>query len=301
MRRIRAQAAGAQIGMARGGRRPGVARIIRNALVRRCFTSQEHFVLFCQGVANRHKGDCDYDTETNGELRFAQEALPSAKVAFDVGANVGLWTGLALKINPDAQYHCFEPCPSTFAELQSNDFPDSVVVNNYGLGDEECELTMYLDPVESGNNSLYSRRGVIRPPTGEVRVRLSTLDSYCADHGIELIDFVKIDVEGHELAVLKGAARMLAEGRIETIQFEYNDTWVDSRILLRDVWEQAKAFNPSYSFAKILSNGLRPEPAYTQDFETYRFSNWVIRLSGLQVQESNSYREPASSLARRAL
>lgn len=254
-------------------------RSIRNVLIRRCFRNHGSFVSFCQAVVNRHNGDCDYRMETNGEFRFSKETLPSARVVFDVGAHVGLWTRAALKINPGAQYHCFEPCPDTFAELRSNDFPDNVVLNNCGLGDAEGELTMYLAPAESGNNSLYSRRGVPSPPTGEVRVRLSTVDAYCAAKGIERVDFVKIDVEGHELAVLRGAKRMLTEGRIELIQLEYNDTWIDSRILLRDVWELTQELNPAYSFAKILSSGLRPEPVYSQAFETYRFSNWVIRRS----------------------
>jgi FkbM family methyltransferase len=252
------------------------ARSMRNALIRKCFKNQENFVSYCQHVVNRHNGDCDYDFETNGEFRFAKEILPSAQVVFDVGANVGLWTQTALASNPDARYHCFEPCPGTYAELAANEFPDNVILNNFGLGNAEGELTMYLDPLVSGNNSLYSRRGVPRPPVGEVKVRLTTLDAYCAEKGIDRISFVKIDVEGHELAMLQGAGKMLAEGRIDRIQIEYNDSWIDSRILLRDVWELVTGLNPRYTFAKILSHGLRPEPAYQQAFETYRYSNWVI-------------------------
>ena len=255
------------------------ARAIRNALIRKCFKNQENYVSYCQSVVNRHNGDCDYDFETNGEFRFAKEILPSANVVFDVGANIGLWTQSALLTNPNAQYHCFEPCPSTFAELSANEFPANVILNNFGLGDAEGTLKMYLDPLVSGNNSLYSRRGIPRPPVGEVDVRLTTLDTYCVERGIDRVSFVKIDVEGHELALLKGAARMLAEGRIECIQIEYNDSWIDSRILLRDVWEHVTGLNPKYSFAKILSHGLRPVPVYSQKLETYRYSNWVIRLN----------------------
>ena len=52
-------------------------------------------------------------------------------------------------------------------------------------------------------------------------VRTETLDGFCAKNKINLIDFMKIDVEGFELNVLKGAELMLSGGKIKLIQFEF--------------------------------------------------------------------------------
>lgn len=66
-----------------------------------------------------------------------------------------------------------------------------------------------------GANSLYRRQGLrlgLAPQSREEVVRVELLNSYCQRAEIQAIDFLKIDVEGHELEVLKGAADMLAKG-----------------------------------------------------------------------------------------
>ena len=88
---------------------------------------------FCRKIVNRHDGDNDGDMHTNGELTLMRRHLPSAGVVFDVGANVGEWTAVAVGINPRASYHCFEPSPATFAVLAKRGFPANVRLNNFGL------------------------------------------------------------------------------------------------------------------------------------------------------------------------
>ena len=65
----------------------------------------------------------------------------------------------------------------------------------------------------------------------------TTLDSYAEQSGVARFALVKIDAEGHDLAVLRGAHTLLAEHRIAVAQFEYNHRWILGRFYLRDAFE----------------------------------------------------------------
>jgi FkbM family methyltransferase len=88
-----------------------------------------------------------------------QRVLPGARVVFDVGANVGEWTKLALQINSDATYHCFEPSPTTYRTLCANNWPANVILNNSGLAEERSERRLFIFEDNCGANSLYNRIG----------------------------------------------------------------------------------------------------------------------------------------------
>jgi FkbM family methyltransferase len=227
-------------------------------------------------LVNLYNGDNDSDIHTNGELRAAQLALPYAKVVFDVGANVGDWTELALAINPGAQLHCFEPSGPTFRKLSTHGFPQNVRLNHFGLGSASEERTMYVYDEAVGSNSLYRRVGLSADQRAEETVRLATFDDYCASENVERVDFVKIDVEGHELSVLRGAKRMLFESRVGVVQFEYGGCYIDARVLLRDIWQLVDEAKQGYAFYKIFPERLERIPEYRQTLETFQYSNWII-------------------------
>jgi hypothetical protein len=121
------------------------------------------------------------------------------------------------------------------------------------------------------------------------RIALTTLDSYCAFEGIQKIDFLKIDAEGHDLEVLKGASTMLAEGRITYVQFEFGGANIDSRTFLRDF---VTLLTPRYSLWRLLSDGVelleyseREEIFITTNFLAEL--NWSDRGRGLQRRGAN--------------
>lgn len=230
-------------------------------------------------IVNLHNGDNDCDIETNGELLVARAVLPHCRTVFDVGANIGEWTALALTVNPGAVYHCFEPSPATFAILSRQSFPAHVRRNPFGLGERAEERKLFVYAEGRGSNSLYLREGLDDRQESEEVISLRTVDDYCAAENIDAIDFVKIDVEGHELSVLRGASRVLAAGKIGVIQFEYGGCYIDARVLLKDVWEHVLSLNDSYSFFKIHPDGPRPVARYEQALETFQYSNWLIARS----------------------
>jgi len=231
---------------------------------------------FCGKVVDRYNGDNNCDMATNGELRLMRSALLNTTVVFDVGANVRDWTSEALKINPTAHYHCFEPSPTTYTSLAARALPGNVRLNNVGLGDVEGHRPLFIFGDGYGVNSLYNRRGTDAVTQCQETVCIETLDGYCKKNAVQRIDFIKLDVEGHELFVLRGGECLLQQGQIGVIQFEYGGTYIDARVLLKDIWEYVQAMNPNYSFYKLYPSGLRLVPAYRQTLETFQYSNWVI-------------------------
>jgi len=222
---------------------------------------------------NRYNSENNSDMRTNGELRLLQEVLPDCATIFDVGANVGEWTELALDINPDLKIHCFEPSVATFRALQSRGIKGAVVLNHLGLGAYLGEKTLYVFADKAGTNSVYRREGLNNSQAQTEQIRMDTLDSYCQRKQIQHIDFLKLDVEGHELYVLNGALAMLNHGRIRRIQFEYGGTYIDAHILLKDIFDLLVPCG--YLLYKIYPNALHPIERYDQCLENFQYSNWV--------------------------
>ena len=232
------------------------------------------FYRFCKRYVNHYNGDNNSDMRTNGELHWLREILPECDTVFDVGANIGDWTALALSIYPFLQVHCFEPCSAAFNQLQSRKLArEGIFINHFGLSDSAGEATIYVFENGVGTNSLYWRSGLNAEQKSREIVSLDTLDAYCERSDIRHIDLLKLDVEGHEFSVLKGATRMLKEGRIYRIQFEYGGTYIDARILLKDMFELLNNYH--FHLYKIYPKELRFIERYHQRLESFQYSNWV--------------------------
>lgn len=232
----------------------------------------------CQHYVDRYRGDNNSDIRTNGELYLLQQVLPDCRIVFDVGANVGNWTALALTINPRIIVHCFEPSQATFSKLLEQGFPDNVVCNNFGLGSAIEERILYVFEEASGLNSLYERHGLengwgLLPQRNREIVRLDTLDHYCETRGIDAVDFIKVDVEGHELCVLEGARGMLERRSVKIVQFEYGGCNIDARVLLKDLFEFFDSL--PYVLHKITPRGLCKVDRYDQRLENFQYQNWA--------------------------
>ena len=218
---------------------------------------------------NFHEGQDDPDFETNGEARTLRKLLPACAVAFDVGAFVGDWTALALEINPPLQVHCFEPSATTFERLeQRHGGKPGVRLNHVALSGTAGEASLHVHMGEMDRNSLYGTDGSTEP------VRLRTLDEYCETEAVERVDYLKVDTEGHELAVLQGAEQMLRDGRVRYVQVEYGPAYLDANARLRDVMDLLGACG--YRPNKILPHGPQPVPGYSRGLENFTLSNWLF-------------------------
>jgi FkbM family methyltransferase len=168
----------------------------------------------------------DFDMERNGEERIVK-IISSLKprCVFDVGANVGEWSLLVSRFCPKCEIHAFEIRTETFNKLK-NKFAgyENIHLNDFGLSDSEGKIEIYysseneLDPTSTAyplfdmkeNMSTYGASQIGKVRRGE---------NYIDDNDILDIDFLKIDVEGMELLVIKGFAEGLR--KVKVIQFEY--------------------------------------------------------------------------------
>jgi FkbM family methyltransferase len=140
--------------------------------------------------------------------------------AFDVGANKGQTITALLDAFPKASIHAFEPSPETFDHHLARLASWNVKLNKCGLGSGTGELTFYendssvmssfLPPGASGSGNV-SRK---------ITVPVTTVDKYAADNAIHHIDLLKIDTQGFDFEVIKGAAAMLDGGRIDLLLTE---------------------------------------------------------------------------------
>lgn len=141
----------------------------------------------------------------------------------DVGANIGQTARLFLKEFPSAEIHSFEPVAETYAQLCINIKDERFHAYHLAMGSHIGEEVMYVadDPGMSDMNAL----GRIHPlMSGTVhhseQVRVSTLDEWCASQGVQKMSLLKVDAEGQDLEVLKGAQGLLRAGRIDFVLCE---------------------------------------------------------------------------------
>jgi FkbM family methyltransferase len=132
------------------------------------------------------------------------------QVVFDVGANVGQTAAKFRRRFARAQIHCFEPFAQSAARIRARGIR-GVAVHEIALGSVAATgmLSQGSDPATFHLCD-----------DGSEIVKVETIDAFCAAHGIERIDFLKIDTEGHDLEVLKGATTMLGACRIGAVQVE---------------------------------------------------------------------------------
>lgn len=228
----------------------------------------------CRHYVDSYLGENNSDIRRNGESWWLSRTLSTCRVVFDVGANVGDWAQLALSMNPALEIHCFEPSAATFRRLQARQLVGrEVILNHIGLGEAAGDATLHVYSPAAGANSLYRREGLYSLPTTTEPVKLESLDTYCVEGQIRQIDLLKLDVEGHELCVLKGATQLLASGSIRRIQFEYGGTYIDARVLLKDVFELLTLYR--YRLHKLYPRHLQFFDQYDQRLETFQYQNWV--------------------------
>jgi FkbM family methyltransferase len=141
------------------------------------------------------------------------------QVFIDIGANVGFYTLAAA--NSFDKVYSFEPSPYTFGRLihnvEINNFA-SVTAINAGLSDVKSEMDLYVNPFNNGGCSLNAFPEAIKNlypdyVWGSVRVNVEVLDEVIDSRGIIGVDLIKIDVEGHELCVIRGAQKTITTYR----------------------------------------------------------------------------------------
>lgn len=229
----------------------------------------------------RGLGVMNYKTERlSGEYNFIRSLknLLDDKVItiFDVGANQGDYSMALNKLFPNAIIHSFEPHPKTYAKLVEC-VNNAFFTHNLGVGELNTEIKLYdyATTNESGSQHASIFQGVIEEihhnTAQSYDIRLITLDKFVKDNGITKIDLLKIDTEGNELGVLKGASECLKNQIIDIIHFEFNDMNVVSRVYMKDFFD----ILCNYTLYRMLPDGLVPLSYFPLACEIFAYQNIV--------------------------
>ncbi len=142
------------------------------------------------------------------------------KTVWDVGANVGFWSLFLTTLAPDAvEIRCFEPDPVNLSFLRLNCEQNSIrnwTIRPVGVSDREGTAQFFTDIVTGSTGSIershnFSER-LFASSRGEITIDLTTIDLE-VERGAKPPEFIKMDVEGHELTALRGAVNTLRRFR----------------------------------------------------------------------------------------
>lgn len=145
------------------------------------------------------------------EIAFVLRNLRESDICLDVGANVGVYTvSLAAKIL-QGSVHAFEPVALNCRVLEVNVLANrlsNVILNNCAVGDRSADVEFYVAQDGGFSSTVDTGR---KPIAAKTQVRMITLDSYCCQASLPRVDFLKADVEGGELRVIRGAHELLSD------------------------------------------------------------------------------------------
>src|SRR6266849_3209453 len=206
-------------------------------------------------------------------------------VAFDIGANVGLYSVLLSRLcGPTGRVWAFEPVPETYWRLH-----ETLALNRCGNVTALQEAVYETDGVVRvnvfepehsewntlGKPTMRANDGSPVLPSTAVDVPSVTLDQFCKRKGIERINFLKVDVEGFEMSVFVGAQRLLREHRVDYICFEISQEPLKGAGLeSKRVFEALELHGYNvYHFEK--KNGRFEGPSHdTSEFWANFFASW---------------------------
>jgi FkbM family methyltransferase len=217
-----------------------------------------------------------YDSGLENEVKVFSNELSKLMiekmVILDVGANLGDWARNLKSYFPDSEIHAFEPSKSTYAVLLSSTKNlENFSTYNFGFGDLEQSQLLFFEKEKSGMASLYKRDLSHKSIDfdGFEKVEIKRLDNWLTQSKVRA-NVLKIDVEGHELAVLKGLGDYLQEFKL--IQFEFGGTDIDSRTFFQDFWNFFK--NTNFRLYRLTPRGKIPVLTYQETDEVFIFTTY---------------------------
>jgi FkbM family methyltransferase len=224
-----------------------------------------------------------YDFQRVGTRQMGRDHISDIKLLcgdpvqtiFDVGANIGQAARIFADEFRQAEIYSFEPFPEAFSQMVSNvKHLPRIHPQNCALGESRERATLQVNQGSELNsflNSAPEANAYISAehikPRGQCDVSVLTLDEFCTENQISSIDLLKIDTQGFELRVLKGAETLLSKGKIRTIFFEVNFV---------PLYRDQPTFAEIHDF--LCTHGYRFVALYDSNFDSRGFLKWADAL-----------------------
>lgn len=224
--------------------------------------------------------------------RLYRELVGPGMTVLDVGANVGWYTALfAGWVGPTGAVHAFEPLPRLAAFCRENVALNQTLaqirVNEFALGSTVGDFTVYT--FDGLSDAHASATTLDRDDATPHRCRVTTLDRYLSESGCRHVDFIKCDVEGHELEVFRGGKALLERGEAPPIAFEVNMRCLASRGIDSDDLRQALGAVGYSHFFEVTPVSLQ---RVTGHIEPRNADYVAVKSKGLSHLETLSRQSP---------
>ena len=246
-----------------------------------------HFIVSLSLDAKGYKNYGNFNV--TGEKSFIKLIKNEIKFSLDIGANIGEYTKLLLT-NTNSKVVSFEPLPEAFKELEKIKlkFKDRLEIHNIAVGIETGKLDLFFGDEKSEKASLIPNLEKLsfvgRQNINKISVDVKKLDYFENYFNEKQIDFIKIDTEGFEYEVLKGAEKILKKHKPKFIQIEFNWHQLIRNQTLYNLFKLVGL----YDAFRILPHGkelIHVDPSRPEN-NIYHLSNYVF----IRQDISNKYK-----------
>ena len=215
------------------------------------------------------------DSIQREEREIIMRCIKPGDVVFDIGAHHGNWSEAVMECHGKAELHVFEASSSSFAKVCKR-MAGRATVNHFAMFNQVGEVTFHTYHDDARLSSIYRRESIEDQalPGGFITesVPATTVDAYWKGQRRQ-INFLKIDVEGAEYDVLRGANQMLKEGNIDYLQFEYGSAFRDADITLENVWSFLR--RSGYRVFSVKGRKFSEMKRFSKSNENYQYSNYI--------------------------
>jgi FkbM family methyltransferase len=203
---------------------------------------------------------------------------------FDIGAHHGWYMRVMALASPHSRVVAFEPDPISYQYLSRNmhDLPNAACFN-VGLGEKDSEATLWRAPTSDLNST-------VRQVGTPITIQLWTLDEFCRREEIDQVDFIKLDVEGGEVNVLRGARKLLSSSRPPIWMLEVSEQFLaeagcDPGDLLRDL-------KAGCSGGKLFTQDTQGNPVEIEKLSDRMLGNNVFFVPRERLQQFENITNP---------
>ncbi len=220
-------------------------------------------------------------TTVEQEVQLLQSVLTSPpQLAVDIGGNIGSYTASLRRRNPSLEIHTFEPSATNIAKLKERFKADALVkLVPLAISDKPGAATLFSNEPGSGLGSLAQRRLEHFNIPFDTRETVTTMrfeDYWKSALNSRAIDMVKLDIEGHELAALKGFGEALHATR--ALQFEFGGCDIDTRTYFQDFWYFFR--DQHFEISRMTPFGLVRISHYNERDEFFSTTNYIAVNKG---------------------
>ena len=215
------------------------------------------------------------DAATNGEYACLDALLAEADVFVDVGANEGLFAERAAAGKPPPRILAFEPNPAHRTLIETR-LAGAGRLEGVALGDKPGSAVLHIHATHHATASLTDRPRMsprFRAEMRTVEVPVRRLDDWAEELAGARRLLIKIDAEGFEFPVIRGASSLLAGAEAAAVMFEHSFAWLETGESLLACFQAFDAMG--FDFFRILPIGLEHVRFFTNDMERAQYCNYV--------------------------